>query len=158
MCLSHADEKSVHGLPYNLGLLMSYRFSRTQRLKTNDFRNVLRRMVPIQATSTQRSTTNRGSQTAPSIKYKVVSPHCVVYVKRNTLSYPRLGISVPKHIGTAPHRNRIKRLIRETFRLSQDALTTPVDMVVVVRRDCAAETQHDISYELHSVWKQCGIL
>lgn len=133
---------------------MLYCFSRSHRLGTQDFRTVFRR--PASSTAAMPLSAGLGKHTP--IKHKVVSPHCVVYVTHNTLSYPRLGISVPKHIGTAPHRNRIKRLVRETFRLTHHALTAHVDMVVVAQRDCAARTQHDISYELHAAWKQCGIM
>ena len=40
-----------------------------------------------------------------------------LFVRPNDRKHPRLGISVPKRVGTAPRRNRIKRMIREAFRL-----------------------------------------
>jgi ribonuclease P protein component len=46
---------------------------------------------------------------------------------------PRLGLSVPKHVGTAPRRNRIKRMLREAFRLMQHDFPRPYDLIVVVR-------------------------
>jgi ribonuclease P protein component len=48
-------------------------------------------------------------------------------------AHPRLGLSVPKRVGTAPTRNRIKRLLREAFRLMQHDFPSPFDVVVVVR-------------------------
>jgi ribonuclease P protein component len=46
---------------------------------------------------------------------------------------PRLGLSVPKRVGTAPRRNRIKRLLRESFRLLQHDFPRAYDLVIVVR-------------------------
>ena len=41
----------------------------------------------------------------------------------NGLDYARLGLIVPKRIiATAVGRNRVKRLLRENFRMRQDAL------------------------------------
>jgi len=46
---------------------------------------------------------------------------------------PRLGISVPKRVGSAPKRNRIKRMLRESFRLMQHDFPRPYDLIIVVR-------------------------
>lgn len=43
----------------------------------------------------------------------------------------RLGLSISKKVGTAPQRNRWKRLIREAFRLNFHKL--PADIAIVVR-------------------------
>ena len=51
----------------------------------------------------------------------------------NNLGYNRLGLSVPRKVGMARTRNRIKRLIRESFRLSQPRWPQGYDVIVVVR-------------------------
>src|SRR5687767_15621639 len=56
-----------------------------------------------------------------------------LYALPNNLGYPRLGMSVSRKVGTAVRRNRIRRLIRESFRLLQQDLPRGYDGVVVVR-------------------------
>jgi ribonuclease P protein component len=57
----------------------------------------------------------------------------VVYALPNDLPHSRLGLSVSRRVGTAPRRNRIKRLLRESFRLTQHELPPGYDLVIVVR-------------------------
>jgi ribonuclease P protein component len=57
-----------------------------------------------------------------------------VYGIENGLDHPRLGISVGrKRVRSASARNRLKRLIREAFRLSKADLPPGIDLVVVPR-------------------------
>ncbi len=51
----------------------------------------------------------------------------------NGLPHNRLGLSVSRRVGNAVRRNRMKRLLREAFRLNQHAWPTGMDLVVVVR-------------------------
>ena len=55
--------------------------------------------------------------------------------KRNNLEHPRLGCSIPKR-GTrlASRRNRLKRIVKESFRLK--ALQLPfMDVIVLVQKE-----------------------
>lgn len=45
----------------------------------------------------------------------------------------RLGVTVTKKVGTAVRRNRVKRLVREAFRLCPDLLPPGIDLVVIAK-------------------------
>jgi ribonuclease P protein component len=83
----------------------------------------------------------------------------MMYAKPNELGHPRLGISISRRVGTAVKRNRIKRLLREAFRLMQHDLPARYDFVVVVRPHetfILAEYQKllmHLSLRLHRAWQ-----
>jgi ribonuclease P protein component len=82
------------------------------------------------------------------------------YALPNELGHPRLGISIGRRVGTAPRRNRIKRLLRESFRLMQHDLPRGYDFVIVVRPHdplMLADYQRLMSglfVKLHQAWQR----
>jgi ribonuclease P protein component len=78
----------------------------------------------------------------------------------NDIGGPRLGLAVSvKNVGSSVERNRIRRTIRESFRLHQHELP-PVDLVVSARaraRDTAgAELRASLSALWQKVNEQCA--
>ncbi len=57
-----------------------------------------------------------------------------VFTLPNALGRARIGLSVSRRVGGAVLRHRIKRRLREAFRLSQHDLPGAYDMVIVVYR------------------------
>jgi len=57
----------------------------------------------------------------------------VVYVRENGLPYSRFGLSVSKKFGPAVRRNRIRRLLREAYRLEKADLPAGYDFVLIPR-------------------------
>jgi len=81
------------------------------------------------------------------------------YALPTTGRSPRLGLSVSRRVGTAPRRNRIKRLLREAFRLMQHDFPRAYDIVIVVRPHeplILAEYQRiliSLMMKLHDAWR-----
>jgi ribonuclease P protein component len=60
------------------------------------------------------------------------NPWLSLHGAANDISQPRLGITVSRRVGNAVARNRWKRLLRESFRLTHDKLPA-LDLVCVAR-------------------------
>ena len=78
------------------------------------------------------------------------SENFTVIVSRNQTGISRLGVTVSKKVGNAVQRNRIKRLIREFFRLNRSRLSTPQDIIVIAKKDSSFMKYQDICSELES--------
>lgn len=61
------------------------------------------------------------------------TPYLVVYCRRTGRGYDRLGITVTAKLGTAVHRNRVRRRLREIYRLNLPRLKKGFDIVIVAR-------------------------
>ena len=83
------------------------------------------------------------------------SRNFVLFVhKRGELSQLwRLGLAVGRKIGSAVERNRVKRVLREFFRLHQHELPVGVDYVVVPKKhlDVSKVNLEMVSGELSSL-------
>ena len=73
---------------------------------------------------------------------------CTVFYQPNGLAETRLGITVPKRLGTAVLRNRIKRRIREVFRLHRQELPGGWDIVLNPRPGAATAAYPVLEREL----------
>lgn len=57
----------------------------------------------------------------------------IVYACENHLPHLRLGLSVSRKVGPAVHRNRLRRLYREAFRLGRAEMPVGLDLVLIPR-------------------------
>ncbi len=84
---------------------------------------------------------------------KVQTPHFRVSICPNGLSHSRLGVTVGRKIGSAVQRNRIKRRIREFFRLNKDSLPGSSDLVVTAREGAVSLNFWQVSEELKGLFR-----
>jgi ribonuclease P protein component len=74
----------------------------------------------------------------------------------NDTGGPRLGTAVAvRTAGNAVARNRLRRIIRESFRLHQRELP-PLDLVVSARSAAAAASANALHASLAALWKRVG--
>ena len=68
---------------------------------------------------------------------------------------PRLGLVVSSAVGNSPQRNRLKRVIREFFRMNKGAFL-PGDFVVIPRQGAAALENEEIRIQLRRAFEALG--
>ena len=79
-------------------------------------------------------------------------------VKRNDMGAPRLGLAVAVRVaGGAVPRNRLRRIIRESFRLHQRELPA-ADLVVSARPAARAASATALRESLAALWKKVSEL
>ena len=62
-----------------------------------------------------------------------VSPFLVLYVRKANRQFNRIGLTVSTKLGKAVQRNKIRRRLREIYRLHEDELIHGIDLVIVAR-------------------------
>ena len=56
-----------------------------------------------------------------------------MYILENGTEKNRIGISVSKKVGNSVVRHRVKRLIKESYRLQEDNVRCGYDIIVIAR-------------------------
>ncbi len=77
--------------------------------------------------------------------------HFLVIIKENEAGRARLGITVTKKTGNAVKRNRVKRLVREFFRLNKHHFSKDCDIVIIGKKDSFLLNYADIKEELSEI-------
>lgn len=86
-----------------------------------------------------------------------VNTFVAVYFRKNKEKTNRLGITVSTKVGNAVTRNKIKRKIREIYRLNEDNIKKNIDIVIVSRKAAATASYHDIEKAMLKAFKKLGI-
>ncbi len=82
----------------------------------------------------------------------------VVYARTRSNGRNRLGITVSAKLGCAVKRNRVRRRLREAYRLNERRFVRGLDMVIVVRGRGFEEPYRALEAELLALSERLGIL
>ncbi len=82
----------------------------------------------------------------------------VLYAKPNHSAANRVGITVSKKLGGAVVRNRVRRRLREVYRLNEDRFLPGFDIVVVARSRAVGAAFSDLQEGYLALAQKAGIL
>jgi ribonuclease P protein component len=85
---------------------------------------------------------------------------CVIanWRRLSTGAGSRLGVVTSRKLGGAVVRNRARRLLRESFRLHQQELAEPVDLVLVARASIVGKRFADVEKDCLTGLRKAGLL
>lgn len=77
--------------------------------------------------------------------------------KNNRNDFNRFGVSVSKKVGKSVVRSRVRRLIKESYRLNLDSFKKGYDLVVVARTFSKDKSYNEIENSLINLFKKAGL-
>lgn len=102
---------------------------------------------------------NRDFQNVYKKGTSFANSYLVMYILENGLQENRIGISVSKKVGNSVVRHHLTRLIRESYRLSEEHFRCGIDIVVIARTSVKGRNYHEIESalihlgKLHKIYK-----
>ncbi len=84
--------------------------------------------------------------------------HMVLYARKNRTGGNRVGITVGKKLGKAHIRNRVRRRIREVYRLNEEKFRPGWDIVVVARTKAIHAPFGDLTRGFLALAGKAGLL
>ena len=84
--------------------------------------------------------------------------YLVLYCRPNRTATNRVGITASKKLGHAVVRNRVRRRLREIYRLNEDKFAPGWDIVVVARSRCIGADFQKLTQAYLSLAQKAGIL
>ena len=84
--------------------------------------------------------------------------YLAVYCRRNRLGINRLGITVSGKLGCAVVRNKIRRRLRECYRLNEDRFSPGWDIVVVARHRAVSAPYARLEESVLTLFGRLGLL
>lgn len=101
---------------------------------------------------------NRDFRRAYGKGKSVAMPSIAVYARKTKFENNRIGFTVSTKIGKAVHRNKIRRRLREAYRINENKISTGYDIVIVARHRSRNADFRVLEAELLAALDKLGIL
>ena len=88
----------------------------------------------------------------------VANGFVVLYARKNGTDTNRVGITVSKKLGHAVVRNRVRRRLRDVYRLNEEKFLPGYDIVVVARSKAVTAPFSQLTAGYLSLAQKAGIL
>jgi ribonuclease P protein component len=112
-----------------IGMKGSFRFRKKERItEPQDFRRIMR------------------------LGRKYSSRNFRLFIEEGGKTFHRLGIVVKKEVGSATYRNRMKRYIREFFRLYKHKIKGSGDIILMIKSGCSFDRYQEAEKELRGLF------
>lgn len=96
---------------------------------------------------------NRDFQTVYTKGKSYANRYLVMYLLKNQLEKNRVGISVSKKVGNSVVRHKVKRLIKESYRLNDRNFIQGYDIIIIARTTAKGRSYQEVESALNHLAK-----
>ena len=84
--------------------------------------------------------------------------YVVLFYRKNNLTYNRIAYLASKKVGNAVKRNRARRLMKESVRLTNLEIPAGYDLIFIARNTITNEKCAEVKRSLESALKRTGVM
>ena len=82
----------------------------------------------------------------------------IIYILKNKYGYNRVGFTVSKKVGKSVIRNRVKRLLRESYRLNEEKILQGYDIIFIARNTASKASYKKIENAMMHLFRKMKLV